>query len=241
MLDVEDDFPYYSDDPELKQSDTEMVVPQPSHEDQEFKVLLRFLIGSAVEGNDEFQRRARIWQAELENNRLADLYAPSVDESQADRLRFAMIGFFFDALDTWSDRLQSLQHSSAEAYQAISNWLDPLMNSSLLRPARNNLDNVIASGEALLESWIARGRREEQLSRSLVRDQAYEDMVDGMLDYLAQKPEVRDLVQQQSVGVAGELVRSLRTRSTDMDSYLEDRANAILGRGNQPASPVDQA
>ena len=62
-----------------------------------------------------------------------------------------------------------------------------------------------------------------------------------MLDYLAQKPEVRDLVQQQSVGVAGELVRSLRTRSTDMDSYLEDRANAILGRGNQPASPVDQA
>ena len=41
--------------------------------------------------------------------------------------------------------------------------------------------------------------------------------VNEVLDYVAQKPEIRDLVQDQGVGMAEEMVGTLRERSTGVD------------------------
>jgi hypothetical protein len=242
MITNDDDFPYYSDDPDLKPIQPVLSTPEADRRDeQEIRMLLRFMIGSSIEGSDEFMRRARLWQAELKSSHPSSMVISPTDETDADRIRYALLGMMFQALDFWSDRLESLQQNSSQAYQTLSRWFDPLMNNPLMRPARDNIDNLVALGESLIELWINIGRREEQLSRSLVRDQAYDDMVDDVLDYLAQKPEVRDLVQQQSVSMAGEFIGDFRERSTDVDTILADKANAILRRQPKDTPPTPGA
>jgi len=239
MTSKDDDFPYHSDDPELKPPVAQIASPgSDQQEEQEFRILLRFLIGSAVEGNDELWRRARHWQAEVDKARSSETTISPAGETEANRLRYALIGLFFETIDGWSGRLKSIQQTTGHAYQTVTRLVDPVMSSRLLRPVRHTVDHVVSRGESVVESWIQTGRREEQLSRSLVRDQAYEDIVDAVLDYMAQKPEVRDLIQDQSVGMAGEIVGELRERSTDVDSYMANKADAIFRRRRKEAQPT---
>lgn len=234
----DEDFPTYSTDPEL--SPPVAGVTDAVQDEQELRILLRFLIGSAVEGNDEFWRRARIWQAEMEKSRLTGAYPTPGVETEAARLRYALLGIFFQVLEGGSDRLKSLQQSTGRMYQRLNRLVDPLISSRLFRPLRNGVDHMVSRGETILESWIETGRREEQLSRSLVREQAFDDLVNEVLDYLAAKPEIRDLVQDQGVGMAEEVVGEFRSRSSDIDSLLARVADAILRRepkqnqGEQP-------
>ena len=242
MLPKDDDFPYTSDDPELKQQPALVRAPKSDQdEQQEFRTLLRFLIGSAIEGSDEFRRRLRLWQVELDIVPPSEMVVESADESGTDRLRHALLGIFFQTLDAWSDNLNSLDKRSSRAYRRVSRLFEPLTTSRLLRPARDNYEYMVAKGESLLERWINRGRREERVSRRLVRLQAYDDMIDDVLDYMAKKPEVRDLVQQQSIGMAGEVLGEFRERSTYVDSYIENTANVILGRRRKESQPPPEA
>lgn len=227
----DDDFPYSSNDPELLPPVTQtgrLNSGQP--DEQEFRILLRFLIGSAVEGNDEFWRRARLWQAEVNQARAAGATLSPAVEKEGKRLRYALLGLFFQALDSTSDRLQSVAQGTGHAYRTIARLASPVTGSRLLRPVRHAVNHLVSRGDSVFESWIQTGRREEQLSRSLVREQAYDDLVDGVLDYVAQKPEIRDLVQDQGMGMAEEVVGELRVRSSDVDSYLANKASAIFRR-----------
>ena len=106
----------------------------------------------------------------------------------------------------------------------------PLTKSRLWRPVQERFDIYSERGESIVNSWMNIGRREEQVSRALVRQQAYEETVNDVIDYLAQKPEVRELVQQQSVGMAGEIVDDIRERSSEYDTLLEERVNKLLRR-----------
>jgi hypothetical protein len=241
MTSKDDDFPYESDDPELKPPPAPPLkqIGSPEQE-QELRILLRFLIGSAVEGNDEFWRRARIWQAELNKARLAGTNGSNASETEAARLRYAFIGIFFQGLDNLSGSLKSLQRGSGSAYQKFTRLINPIASSRLLRPVRHTFEHVVSKGETVFESWVSTGRQEEQLSRSLVREQAFDDLVNEVLDYVAQKPEIRDLVQDQSVGMVGEIVGELRERSTDVDSYLSTKVDAIFRRRNKETQPPPQ-
>jgi len=241
MTSKADDFPYKSSDPELNPPYAQLIGPNNDQQDeQEFRVLLRFLIGSAVVGNEEFWRRARLWQAEVDKARSSGTSISLADETEMTRLRYALLGLFFQALDGSSTRLKSVGRSSGRAYRTVARLVDPLYSSRLMRPVRHTFEHVASKGEAVLESWIQTGRREELLSRSLVLDEAYEGLVDDVLDYVAQKPEIRDLVQDQSVGMAGEIVGVFRERSTDVDSYLANKANAILHPRRTKALPTSQ-
>jgi hypothetical protein len=239
MMKKDDDFPSDSDDPELKPPVAQSIGKKNEHqEEQEFRILLRFLIGSAVVGNEEFWRRARLWQAEVDKARSFGTSTSPADETETTRLRYALLGLFFQALDGSSSRLKSIGRSSGRAYQTVTRLVNPVTSSRLLRPVRHTFDHVVSKGESVLESWIQTGRREELLSRSLVLDEAYEGLVNDALDYVAQKPEIRDLVQDQGVGMAEEIVGELRARSTDVDSYLANKANAIFRRQREAAQPT---
>jgi hypothetical protein len=100
----------------------------------------------------------------------------------------------------------------------------------LWRPVRERFDLYSATGESIVSSWIRTGRREEQVSRALARKQAYDEIVNDVIAYLAQKPEVRDLVQQQTMGLAEEIVGDIRERSSEFDSLLEERVNRMMRR-----------
>jgi hypothetical protein len=235
LVTVDEDFPYQSQDPELQPPQglpAPPVIEEPA--DQDLKILLRLLIGTAVEGNDEFRRRARLWQAGINITDPSKVVISVEDESEAARLRYGLIGFLFQAIEAGQDSLSSLNTVSSRAFRRVSRLFAPLTRSRLWRPVQANFDSYSEKGESIVNTWIKIGRREERLSRTLARQQAYEQMVNEVIDYVAQKPEIRDIVQQQSVGMAEEIVGEIRERSIEFDEMLEKRVNSILRRRSNP-------
>jgi len=224
-----EDFPYQSADPELQPAQG-LSTAQEEIDEVEYenlKMLVRLLIGTAAEGSDEFSRRARLWQAEM-NMDPSRMVIPFENETEVTRLRYTLVGFLFEAVNAGYNSLSLFDKVASDALSIGSRILSPLTRSRLWRPVRENFDASRERGEAIVNSWIEIGRREEQASRYLVRKQAYDQIVDDAIEYLAQKPEVGDLIQQQSVSVAGEVVEDLRDRSSKYDSLLEERVRSLL-------------
>lgn len=233
MATDKDEFPYESADPDLKPVPGRQVVSRAAVEvlpPEEVKTLLRLLIGSAIEGNDEFNRRAREWQAEMNQLDPAKRAVSAENETEADRLRYALVGFLFDAIDTGYRGLTLVDKTASRTISTMSVILSPITESRFWRPVKNRFNRYSGRGETVLSSWTETGRREELASRTLVRKQAYEGMINDVIEYLAEKPEVSDLIQQQSVGMAAEIMDDIRERSAEFDTTLEDRVKSILKR-----------
>ena len=116
--------------------------------------------------------------------------------------------------------------------------INPIASSRLMRPVRQRTDRLIAQGQARVDRLLERGRAEEQAGRALAR-RATASGVDELLDYLAHKPEIRDLVQQQSMGMADEMMGELRNRSIAADALAERIARTLLRRPQREALPPE--
>ncbi|RPI31104.1 MAG: hypothetical protein EHM70_12295 [Chloroflexota bacterium] len=152
------------------------------------------------------------------------------DETAGFNLRYSLIGLVFHAMDAGYDSVSHLDKAFLRAYTLVARAFSPLMRSRLWRPIQERFDLYSETGESIVNSWIRTGRREEQVSRALVRKQAYDEIVNDFIAYLAQKPEVRDLVQQQSVGLAEEIIEDIRENSSELDSLLEQRVYRLVRR-----------
>jgi hypothetical protein len=235
---VNDDFPYQSADPDLQPVQGQLAPTnvQPETEEQvyqDIKILLRLLVGTAAEGTDEFARRAKVWQAQMNNPDASGMIVPLDQETDAVRLRYALLGLLFKTMDAGYNGLSLAEKATSKVLGTVSFILSPFTKSRLWRPVKNNFDAYSQKGESVVNNWIATGRREEQASRYLARKQAYEDIVDDAIEYLSNKPEVNDLIQNQSIGLAEEMVDNLRERSNAYDDILESRIKTILRR-NKP-------
>lgn len=232
-----DDFPYHSDDPDLQPAPNQPVLRKSTSQYdldesvyQDFKMLLRLLVGSAAEGSDEFSRRARLWQAEMDRlDRSSDIM-PIEEETEATRLRYTLFGLLFHAVDAGHDGLLLFDKVAGKTIDTFAFLFYPLIRSRLLRPIRNRFAAYNEEGEAVVNSWLRTGRREEAASRYLVRNQAYEKIIDDAIEYLANKPEIADLIESQSVGMAEEILNEVRGRSSQFDAALEERVKRLFGR-----------
>ncbi len=115
------------------------------------------------------------------------------------------------------------------------------------RAWQDRLEQVQLVGEAVVESWIARGRYEERLGRHLSRQLAGRP-INEIVDYLAENPHVyklveeqlerlrenpepvRELVQNQSVSMAAEAVDELREQGVTADNLIEGFVRRVLRR-----------
>lgn len=232
-----DDFPDYSDDPDLQPAANQPVsgelMPKPGIDDsvmRDFKMLLRLMIGSAAEGGDEFSRRARLWQAEMDRLDRSSAELPIEEETEATRLRYTLVGFLFQAVDAGYNGLSFIDKAAGKTIDTFAFLFDPLIQSRLFRPVRNRFADFNEQGEAVVNSWLQTGRREEAASRYLVRKQAYEEVIDDAIEYLANKPEVGDLIESQSLGMAEEILNDIRGRSSEYDADLEERVKRLFRR-----------
>jgi hypothetical protein len=64
--------------------------------------------------------------------------------------------------------------------------------------------------------------------------------MDEFFAYLAQNPELRQVLEQQSVGLTNEAVGRLRQRSAEADRLIDRLAGAVLRRPAPPGE-VDPA
>lgn len=221
------------------------IVPDPGPPDS-LRSLSRLLVGGLLLGVKGMRMKLREWELQA-SEALAEspaietptgevLPAPSVPESRLDRARYAAIGMVFDAEHRFKHQVTTLGSQQSVFSKRINPINKRLGSSRLLAPARKHFERLVSRGEQQLDRWIAVGHIEEKRSEQLAKI-AFDKTNDMYLAYLAENPEVRDLLQAQSTGLANEMVEEVRERSVSTDMLLEGKVRALLRRA--PRTTLD--
>jgi hypothetical protein len=232
--------------------------PGPPERRSNLYSLTRLLLGGALVGYDGLVKRLSQSEAKLDDKGpvLAEQAAkpdnftqvPSTwepyeenNETQSDRLRFALIGLIFDTQDSVNRGLGSVDHLSLRAGKLLDRLTSPVYRSRIFSPFRTRVDELAQRGQNEVDRWIDVGRKEEKGSRELARI-ALTEQVDNSIQYLTSNSEVQELVQSQSVGLIGEIVEETRERTVSADYFIEAWARTILRRplrSELPEPPQD--
>lgn len=211
---------------------------EPAKEPEALATLMRLLVGGAVIGVEELQRRSRQWQAEISQTAAHKMVIAPLAELERNRQRHTLIGLLFETPEALSRRLARVGQASGAAAGLVGKVSSPIVNSRLVRPLKRRVDNLVRQGEANIERWAERGQVEEQVSRALAEQaiaELFDEVMAEVITQLAQKPEVRELLQQQSVGLAGEVIGEVRQRTASADALLERVARTLLRRSPHEA------
>lgn len=215
--------------------------------------LRRLLVGGALNGAEELVRLLRKWDSELERLRANpaqpldiredgtagppfQFAQPHPQESDADLLRYALIGWMVEAEGRLQRRLDRLDRATRLLHSLVEPWVKPIRNSPLAAPLRLRALRLRQRGEEELQRWIELGRSEELRSRDLAR-LAIKRTVDQNIEYLAHNPALEELVETQSSGLANEVVEEVRERTVSADTFLEGLARSILRRAPRRQPP----
>jgi hypothetical protein len=196
----------------------------------------RFLVGGALEGAAEFTQRLQLWEAYLREE-LPEESADLSAASERDLMRYALIGFIFESEDTGRVVLRKLLKVPGAVARTAVRPTKSVANSRLTGPIRRRIERMADRGEEQLIRWIERGRDEEPLSRNLAR-LGVQEITDEFINQLAENEELKGLVQEQSVGLAGEAVEQVRERTFSADTLVERIARAVTRRSPRLAPPM---
>ena len=218
--------------------------------------ITRLLVGLTLIGGDELLKRLQTIEYTLASKPLnPDEMAERIRTSPTgqlipDDVRHALIGLAFEVQEqirVGTPRLLST------ADQLISGLTQPAQSilgrlpiiGSLSKSLGLQYDALQQRGEDRVKRWIAIGRREEARSRA-VADLTYNQIVNDVIDYLADKPEVQDLIAGQTTGLAAEVLDEVRERTVSGDSFLEGIVRSVLRKAPRaevppPATEVRQS
>ncbi|OGO69197.1 MAG: hypothetical protein A2Z49_06735 [Chloroflexi bacterium RBG_19FT_COMBO_56_12] len=218
-------------------------VPQSKPTSTWLRSMTRLMIGGVEVGLSMLLNQIESWDRELagnENQGAENTSPPGKAESSVEQgastqaeespqLHQAMVGLFFEMQDSLLKGIDVLDRSSRAASRMGEPWLRPLRESKLLRPLRRQVDRLAARGETEIMHWVERGRRETEQSRKLV-ETAISSTVEHGIETLTTNPEVQELVQKQSTGLANEVLEEVRERTVSADNFLEGIARRLLRR-----------
>jgi len=218
--------------PALNSGKARIEGPRARSEPYALDILASLLMGGATEGGERLGQRLKRWQATTAS-RGSQVYSESPDESQGERLRYAVIGLLSHAPDLAQGALSTAVDAADSAYSRCSRWLSPVTQSRPMQPILRRYNSLAAHGATIVERWIDTGRAEEQRSRALAREAAFDgedELIEHVVGKLAQEPALRDLITQQGVGMASELMGALRVLTARADKRWERRVRALFRR-----------
>lgn len=140
-------------------------------------------------------------------------------------LRYALIGLIFEGEDQLEKGLALANQAIGFAGRVVSPLIRPI--SKIPNPAAKPFDQLAQRGQVEVDRWVSRGREEEYRSRQLVQDAAT-TTVDESITYMAQNPALGELVQQQSVSFARQILELVRAISVSTDYFFEDLVRYVL-------------
>jgi hypothetical protein len=196
--------------------------------------LLRLVAGGASAGRTELRRQLETMDRASDAAQAPDL--PEVG-STADRLWYAMIGMLAEAPDRVERGMEAIDRVSRRPRAMAAAILGPIASSRLVRPVRRQVVDLDWRGRALLDRWVEAGRREEAAGRRMVQHLTDEE-VDRLLDYLSEKPEVREMVTVQAVGIMDEMVGEVRDQSVTADARVDRLVSRALRRPARTPAPA---
>lgn len=186
------------------------------------KMLIRLVVGSVIIGGEELNNRFQESQSQTHITPVI-LEEGAPLETDTDRARYAVLGALSASTAAAGRNLSTLGRLSNRAFRSIKRVARPVTDSRILSPFRYQYQRFTERGEDVLSSWIAAGRREEYLSRQLARETVTE-AIEETLDYLAESPEMDELVQQQS----GDLIEDIFEDTLDDVGGQTSRARLIM-------------
>lgn len=199
------------------------------------ETLLRLAIGGAALGVDELLSRAQKWEEQVMFN--PHRTAPLPVETPEVRARYALIGLLFLATRTTRDAAVDFANYSdrqaSNVYRTLSDFSRTPVLGILATPFKIGVDAVLRTRDRELERWIRIGRLEERDGRRIAA-LGTEDLVREVVDVISKNPTIKnsisDLVQQQSLDLAGEVVDDVRQSSISADDRIEAFIWRLLGR-----------
>lgn len=210
------------------------------------EILSRFLVGVLVLGGDELVGRLRDLQEELVTDpRLAYRHDPTSADSTSDLLRYLSIGLVMRGQRAVTRGIRSGVRRSTRSARSVLGTVDRLTDNWLARPVRRPIAARLRKAEQAVNRIIKEGKFEQQNSRVLASE-GIGAIMDAVLQGLADNPEleefVRDLVGQQSMGLATVVVDNTRSVAVTADDVTENLLRRILRRPPRqalPPSPVE--
>jgi hypothetical protein len=201
--------------------------------------LLRLVVGGALIGSDELRRRLQAWEQEIADQAIEPSAADDI-ENRTQYIRTAFIGFLFSTKWQMEGAAPRLLRAADVLLKRSFRPLRSLVGNSAGRRVQSRIDDLEQRGEDRVAQWLAIGLSQEPHARILARN-ALDEVVDDVIAQLAENPELEALVQQQSVGLASEIVDGVRTQTVTADTMVERSVRKILGRPARPllAEPDD--
>lgn len=192
------------------------------------EMLLRLLVGAVLEGSDEALRRLRVWDAATRD-------ALAASGAAAHPLRSVLLGMLLETEEGVRGGIVSFGRLGARMWGRGRRALRRVTDETLPVGMLLRLDALVERGQNLRDRWMLEGFLIERQGRSLAR-RATNDAVAELLGYFARDPQVRSLIEQQSLGMAGAAVEDVRSRAASADAWVEQMTQALLRRGPRPGT-----
>ena len=207
--------------------------------------ITRLIIGGMVLGYDGLQNRMKTWEQQVsETESFSEseqiISSSSVREINAqetahtlpkkeslDSLGYLLVGLTFKLQENFEDRMRKVEGISHFMRNVAKPVMKPIYSNRVLVPMRNRFDSLVSRGQLEVERWIEIGRRETGHSRALVETAIHERM-DSSIQYLANDPQVEELVTAQSASLIDEMVEEVRERTISADDFLEGIVRTTL-------------
>jgi hypothetical protein len=193
--------------------------------------VLRLLIGAGVLGGDELLNRLRQWEEKV-------LYEPQQPgqmplEDDFTRLRYAVIGLLFDgskrAVKAANDVVNYGNRQSSAAYRTLDDMTRIPLIGLLAAPLKRTVDNTTRRRDNEVERLIRIGRVEERDGRKLAAV-ATDELISELLMRVGNDPEVSNIIQNQSVDMAGDMLDDFRQGTIKADNKLNQAIRKLLGK-----------
>ena len=197
------------------------------------RMLMRMALGGAIIGREELKNRYQ--------DKQSDTHIPAVElnrvtpiESETDRARYAAVGAITNSSEALRKSVSKLGQTSDRSYGRLRQTMQPVTDSRLLKPFRRQYQRYLDHGDKVVSKWVAAGRREEYLGRQLAQETAV-DTIEETLDYLADSPEMDELMAQQTVDLVDDiLLDDIRESASNSSLILTNWFNTtILRRKHQ--------
>ncbi len=243
--------PHNQSNAELEDPTVEDIYIAPSiPEFDAVEAVTSMLIGLAVEGQRELIKRLEVWE-EITHGR-DDPLAIQESDIAASELRYAIIGYLLEAQNQaqhgTNKVIELLDVSSRLAVTTLNLMLVTVSTNRFsrllvknryvqprLNAGANRFDYLVERGERELRRWKARGQLEDLPSRAMARHVVL-DSLDEFIDYLSKNEQIARLVQEQSMGLADEVITEVREYSVSADNALESIVRRLLRRPPRPTT-----
>jgi hypothetical protein len=198
----------------------------------------RLVVGLALIGGDELLKRLQMLERDFDalsrdpEELAARIRTSPTGQHIPDDIRHALIGLAFELQDQVRVQTPRLLAAADQILSEVTRPAQSVLNhipiiGSLSKSLGLQYGAMQKRGEDRLKRWIAIGQREEARSRVLA-DRTFTRIVDDVIDYLADKPEVQNLIAGQTTGLAGEVLDEVRERTVSGDSFLEGIVRSVL-------------